>query len=144
MGSKRRVNIQYARQLDEDSIEARLEKYLKDNKVTRYPKGELIIEALVAFYLPLVHEYEEATQEKLRQSLIDVNYLWQLHYRYLQRRLGIHLDSQMPTAAPTPVYPVEEHKPSQNIVSSKPQLELVREPQVLEEEEGQYPDLFKD
>ncbi len=147
MGSKRRVNIQYVRQLNEDSIEARLEKYLKDNKVTRYPKGELIIEALLAFYLPLVQEYEGETQEKLRQSLIDVNYLWQLHYRYLQRRLGIDLDSELATVAPIPIYPVEEqeHKATKKLVSSKRKLELVKERKVLEdEEEGEYPDCFKD
>ena len=139
------VDIRAKLKVTPESWEAQIDEYLKDTEAIPYEKHKLIIGALKTHYLPLVHQYQEATPEKLRQSLVDINRAWQLHFQYLQERLGIYLDSELPTVVPTPIYPVEEQKASQKPVSSKPQLELVTERKVLEdEEEGEYPDLFKD
>ena len=138
------VDIRAKLKVTPQSLEAQIDEYLRDTEATPYEKHKLIINALRTHYLPLVHQYQGVSREKLRQSLIDANHAWQLHYRYLQERLGIDLDSELPTAVPAPVYAVEEQKAPPNPVSSKPQLELVTNSQVLEEEEGQYPDLFKD
>ncbi len=126
-------------------MEAWLDKYLKDNDATRFVKRALVINSLMTHYSPLVYEYQGASREKIRQSLIDANQAWQMHYRYLQRRLGIDLDSELSTVAPAPIYAVEEQKAKKKPVSSKPQLQLVTEPKVsAEEEEGEYPDCFND
>ena len=139
------IDIRVTYKADENDLEAWLDKYLKDNNATRFVKRGLIINSLMTHYLPLVYQYQGASKEKIRQSLIDADREWQIHRRYLQQSLGIDLDSELPTVAPTPIYMTEEQKVAPKPVSSKPQLELVTEPQVLEEEEeGEYPDLFKD
>ena len=139
------IDIRVTYKADENDLEAWLDKYLKDNDATRFVKRRLIINSLMTHYLPLVYEYKGETKEKIRQSLIDADREWQIHRRYLQQRLEIDLDSYLPTVAPTPVYTVEEQKAHQEPVSSKRKLELVTEPQVLEEEEeGDYPDCLKD
>ncbi len=139
------VDIRAKLKVTPQSLEAQIDEYLRDIEAIPYDKHKLIIAALRTHYLPLVNEYQGATPEKLRQSLVDINREWQLHFQYLQQRLGIYLDSELPTVAPTPIYPVEEQKVPPKPVSSKPQLELVKEHRVLEdEEEGEYPDCFKD
>ncbi len=139
------IDIRVTYKADENDLEAWLDKYLKDNDATRFVKRGLIINSLMTHYLPLVYEYQGASKEKIRQSLIDADREWQMHRRYLQQRLGIDLDSELATVAPANVYAVEEQKAKNNPVSSKPQLELVTKHQLeTEEEEGEYPDLFKD
>ena len=98
-------------------MEAWLDKYLKDNDATRFVKRALVINSLMTHYSPLVYEYQGASREKIRQSLIDANQAWQMHYRYLQQRLGIELDSELATVAPTPVYAVEEQNVTNKPVS---------------------------
>ncbi|MDJ0747779.1 MAG: hypothetical protein QNJ32_31215 [Xenococcaceae cyanobacterium MO_167.B27] len=139
------IDIRVTYKTDENDLEAWLDKYLKDEDATRFVKRGLIINSLMTHYLPLVYEYQGASQEKIRQSLIDADREWQMHRRYLQQRLGIELDSELATVARANVYPVEEQNVTNKPVSSKPQLELVKERKVLEdEEEGEYPDCFKD
>ncbi len=139
------IDIRVTYKADENDLEAWLDKYLKDNDATRFVKRGLIINSLMTHYLPLVYEYQGASKEKIRQSLIDADREWQMHRRYLQQRLGIDLDSELATVAPANVYAVEEQKAKNNSVSSKPQLELVTKHQLeTEEEEGEYPDCFND
>ncbi len=139
------IDIRVTYKADENDLEAWLDKYLKDEDATRFVKRGLIINSLMTHYLPLVYEYQGASEEKIRQSLIDADREWQMHRRYLQQRLGIDLDSELATVAPTPIYPVEEQNVTNKPVSSKPQLELVTKHQLeTEEEEGEYPDCFKD
>ena len=144
------IDIRVTYKAGENDLEAWLDKYLKDNNATRFVKRGLIINALMTHYLPLVYEYQGASKEKIRRSLIDADREWQIHRRYLQQILEIDLDSELPTVAPTPIYPVEEQKVEEQKVekkpiSSKPQLEVVKERKVLEDDdEGEYPDCFKD
>ncbi len=145
---KVQIDIRVTYKVDENDMEAWLDKYLKDNDATRFVKRALVINSLMTHYSPLVYEYQGASREKIRQSLIDANQAWQMHYRYLQQRLGIDLDSELPTVAPVapaPIYAPVQQKAKNNSVSSKPQLELVTKHQVSEEEEeGEYPDCFND
>ncbi len=57
------------------------------------------------------------TREQIRQSLIDANRAWQMHYQYLQKRLGIDLDSEF-----SAVTPDSTHAPVQQKAKKKSHL----------------------
>ena len=77
--------------VSQNSVEAKIYEYLSDESATPYSRSKLIIDALIAFYLPLVTKYHGSSQEQLEKALIDANYLWQWHFWYLQKSLGIDL-----------------------------------------------------
>ncbi|MDJ0533196.1 MAG: hypothetical protein QNJ70_11990 [Xenococcaceae cyanobacterium MO_207.B15] len=108
------IDIGVTYKADENDLEAWLDKYLKDNDATRFVKQRLIINSLMTHYLPLVYEYQGASQEKIRQSLIDADREWQIHRRYLQQRLGIDLDSELSTVDPGTIQAPVQQKAKKN------------------------------
>lgn len=140
--SKIFIDIRARLKVQPDSLEARLERYLKDDKATPFMRHKLITEALSTYYLPLVLSYEGATKEEVRQSLVDVDEAWQRHFDYLQKRLGIDLSSEVPSSS----WAVNQKTQGQYL-QSPPEAELepevVIKPQVdLDEERGGYPPVF--
>ena len=144
------IDIRAKLKVDQDSLEALMDKYLKDSEALPYEKYKLIIGALRTHYLPLIYEYEGASPEKLRQSLIDINRAWQIHFQYLQQRLGIDLTEETPPSAPSTPTPIPvpiafpmNYEPQQYV---KPQPQRKPEPQIkpqaISEEKGEYVHLF--
>ncbi len=108
------IDIRVTYKADENDLEAWLDKYLKDNNATRFVKRGLIINSLMTHYLPLVYQYQGASKEKIRQSLIDADREWQMHRRYLQQSLGIDLDSELPTVDPGTIQAPVQQKAKKN------------------------------
>ncbi len=124
--AKKTIDIRAKLKVTPESLEAQIDQYLKDGEAIPYDKHRLIIDALRTHYLPLVRENQGADPERLRQSLIDADRSWQVHFRYLQQRLGIDLtQSASPSGLST----------STSILQSKrkPEDEL---------EEGEYIHIF--
>ncbi len=158
------IDIRTKLKVDKGSLEALMDKYLKDSEALPYEKYKVIIGALRTHYLPLIYEYQGASPEKLRQSLVDINRAWQIHFKYLQQRLGVDLTEEaspshlstpasIPITVPVPVstnyYREQQYiepQPQKNPEpETKPQLKLVTKHQLeTEEEEGEYPDCFND
>ncbi len=89
--NKTLIDFHVKLRVSQDSVEAKIYEYLSDESATPYSRSKLIIDALIAFYLPLVTKYYGSNQEQLEKALIDANYLWQWHFWYLQKSLGIDL-----------------------------------------------------
>ncbi len=128
--SKLLIDIRARLKVQEDSLEAWISKYLNDEDATPYVRHRLILDSLITHFAPLVYEYQGATPEAIRQSLIDANQAWQGHFRYLQQRLGINLNSPLPTP--------QEAERNYILPESEPSLTPLTE----EEEEGDYPTVF--
>ena len=167
--SKILIDFHFKLRVQKESVEAKIYEYITDESATPYSRSKLIIDALMAFYLPLVTKYHGSNQDELEKALIDANYLWQWHFWYLQKSLGIDLPVSTfssPSSTPTsiPTFP-NFHELAQQYVKPQmltnplpqPQPEPEREGQPSfkyqedtfieeeqEEEEGEYPDLFKD
>ncbi len=124
------IDIRVRLKVHNESFEAWLHKYLNDKDATYYLRHKLIIDSLTTYFAPLVYEYQGATPEAIRQSLIDANQAWQGHFRYLQQRLGINLNSPLPTP--------QEAERNYILPESEPSLTPLTE----EEEEGDYPTVF--
>ncbi len=107
--NKTLIDFHVKLRVSQDSVEAKIYEYLSDDSATPYSRSKLIIDALTAFYLPLVAEYHGSSQEQLEKALIDANYLWQLHFWYLQKSLGI--DSPLSTFSHPSITP-ESHTSS--------------------------------
>ena len=145
------IDIRAKLKVEQDSLEALMDKYLKNSEAIPYEKYKLIIGALRTHYLPLVYEHEGADPAKLRQSLVDANRSWQLHLQFLQERLGIDITEETspstPTATPTSI-PVPIAFPmnygSQQYIEREPQRKTEPEikSQVESEEEGEYTHVF--
>ncbi len=137
------IDIRTKLKVTPESLEAQIDEYLKDREAIPYEKNQLIITALRTHYLPLVREYQGVSREKIRQSLIDANRSWQIHFKYLQQRLGIDLTEETPPSAPsTPTsIPVPIAFPmnydSQQYIKPQPQKKPEPEikPQAVSEEE---------
>lgn len=135
--SKILVDIRTRLKVQPDSLEARLHEYLKDERETNILRQNLILEALITHFSPLIHQQQGATPTELRQSLIDVNQAWQMHFRYLQQRLGIDLTSDIPTLSP--VWHQAEEKLA--VVPTSEEVSSIEE-EKEEEEEEVYPAVF--
>ncbi len=134
------IEIRARLKVQPDSLEAMLHEYLNDEDATRYLRSQLILESLITYFLPLVYEYRGATTAEIRKSLVDVNKSWQLHFRYLQQRLDIDLNSAPPTV---PVDSRSEKK-HRNVSSEAQVIHTTEEvPVVEEEEEEDYCHVFK-
>ena len=93
---KQLIDIRVRRQVAEDSFYDWLYRYLNDEKNTLYVKQQLILDSLANHYSPLVYQYQGATEEEIRKCLVDTRHLWELHFHYLQQRLGIYVDAENP------------------------------------------------
>ena len=166
--SKILVDIRARLKVQKDSVEAQIHEYLKDENATPYEGYKLIIDALRTYYLPLVNQYQGASHDEIRQSLIDVNQAWLVHFRYLQQRLGIDLTPDtptpvpsVPTISPVPVpltnlyeYPgqyqlqklppqPQEQLSSEPLQKTEPQTNYEENTLIEEQEEGSYPTIFQ-
>ncbi|MGK7949202.1 MAG: hypothetical protein AB4368_10470 [Xenococcaceae cyanobacterium] len=138
--SKLLIDIRARLKVQPDSLEAMLHRYLNDESATYYVRHKLIMESLITYCLPLAYEHEGASKEQIRQSLIDADRLWQIHFRYMQQRLGIDLNSALPNT--TPNHKAEEiaslPKSEPEVIPTTKEVSLVEE----EEEEEIYPEVF--
>ncbi len=146
------VDIRTKLKVVRESLEAQIDEYLRDAEAIPYEKHTLIINALRTFYLPLVRQYQGASQEKLRQSLVDANRSWQLHLQFLQERLGIDMTEETAPPAPTTPTPTSIPVPiafpmnysSQQYIEAqsqrKPETEINSQDE--SEQEGDYTHLF--
>ena len=124
--AKKTIDIRAKLKVKPESLEAQIDEYLKDTEAIPYEKHKLIIDALRTYYLPLVRENQGADPERLRQSLIDADRAWQIHFMYLQQRLGIDV-TQSPSSSSSSTsasIPQPKRKPEPE---TKPQSELEEE-----------------
>lgn len=131
------IDIRAKLKVDRDSPEASMDKYLKDSRAVPYEKHKMIMGALRTHYLPLVYQYEDADPAKLRQSLLDAKRSWEIHFEFLQERLGIEISEEKfspalstPTSMPVPI----NHDPQQ-YTKNQPQRNL--EPEIKSQEESE-------
>ncbi len=169
--SKILIDFHFKLRVQKESVEAKIYEYITDESATPYSRSKLIIDALMAFYLPLVTKYHGSNQEQLEKALIDANYLWQWHFWYLQKSLGIDLPlstfshpsiarESVPQSSPfanfqelAQQYAKQIPEPNPSSPLEHPNITPLPSPEIEhsnstvieeEEEEGEYPDLFKD
>ena len=137
---KQLIDIRVKRQVAENSFYDWLHRYLNDDNATPYVKQQLILDSLANHYSPLVYQYQGATEEEIRNCLVDTRHLWELHFHYLQQRLGIYVDAENPqNVVKQEVREVSSPQKSEaEVVSSSQQVSLIEE-----KEEGKiYPEVF--
>ncbi len=133
--SKSFIDIRARLKVQNDSMEAWLYKYLNDEKATPYVRQRLILDSLITHLSPLVYQYQGATKEEIRQSLLDANQAWQMHYHYLQQKLEIDLSSDNS-------FPMKEEVFEQSI-EAQTDLKLEAEEDFETELEEEYTVFFK-
>ena len=146
------IDIRARLKVQKDSLEARIDRYLKDEDATPYVRHKLIIEALSTYYLPLILQHQGATTEEVRQGLVDVNRAWQGHMKYLQQKLGIDLTEETPPSTPSTPAPSSIPVPIAFPINYGSQQYIEREPQrkpepeiksqAESEQEGEYTHVF--
>lgn len=133
--SKSFIDIRVRLKVQNDSHEAWLYKFLNDENATPYVRQKLILDCLITHLSPLVYEYQGSSPDLIRQSLVDANQAWQSHFRYLQQRLGIHLNSSLNQDSVPVAVPIE----TSSVVTS---LSDEEDSGVTITEEEVYPDVF--
>lgn len=86
------LDIRLRLQVDIDSDEHLLYKYLNDQDSLPYSKREMILRALSAFFLTSAYAYDGRSKEEIRQVLIDADYNWKIHSDYLQTKYDIRFN----------------------------------------------------
>ena len=127
--SKSFIDIRVRLKVQNNSMEAWLYKYLNDEKATPYVRQRLILDSLITYLSPLVYEYQGVSKAQIRQSLIDANQAWQMHYHYLQQKLEIDLSSH------NSVFMNEEFSEQYIEDQTELNLEVEEEPETESEEE---------
>lgn len=133
--SKSFIDIRVRLKVQNNSMEAWLYKYLNDEKATPYVRQRLILDSLITHLSPLVYQYQGATKEEIRQSLIDANQAWQMHYHYLQQKLEIDLSSNNS-------FPMKEFV-SEQYIETESELTPEAEEESETESEAEYTKFFQ-
>lgn len=90
MGNRRTVKIRMQLTVNEESLEARLDDFLRRKLL---PADRLVLSPLMAYWMPLILKEEGATEEELEQALIDAEYNFQSQLEYLRKTLGVYRSS---------------------------------------------------
>ena len=87
-----KINLQAT--VDQDSIEAKFDRYLKRRlEKNRLCRQNLVLHPALTYWMPLILKEEGATEEELEQALIEVEYSFQSHLEYLRKTLGVYRSS---------------------------------------------------
>ena len=87
-----KINLQAT--VDQDSIEAKFDRYLKRRlEKNRLCRQNLVLHPALTYWMPLILKEEGATEEELEQALIEIEYSFQSHLEYLRKTLGVYRSS---------------------------------------------------
>ena len=89
---KKDYELRLRLKLEESTTEAILLDYLQNKEQVPSRCREMVMKALRTLWLPLAYKRTGRDTEKIRQALINCDYMWKMHFLDLQQELGVYLE----------------------------------------------------